>query len=145
MATGTDLIVYDPVRAQREERFVRRNFWRKLRANLHRIPFLEELLAAYFCATDPATPFKVKAILFGALAYFVLPVDALPDWLALAGFTDDAAVLAAAIQAVRSNMLPAHWSRAYAALRAETAAAQPDGADSGPAGSGLAGSGPDAG
>ncbi|MCG5242707.1 YkvA family protein [Azospirillum doebereinerae] len=120
---GTDVVVYDPARVEREERFVRRNFWRKLRANLHRIPFLEELLAAYFCATDPTTPFKVKAILIGALVYFVMPFDALPDWLLLAGFTDDAAVLAGAVQAVRTNMTPAHWSRARAALRAEQAAA----------------------
>lgn len=122
MPTGTDLILYDPIRVEREERFVRRNFWRKLRANLHRIPFLEDLLAAYYCATDRATPFKVKAILLGALAYFVLPVDALPDWLVVAGFTDDAAVLAAAIQAVRAHLLPEHWSRAHGALRAETIA-----------------------
>lgn len=121
---GTDLVLYDPARVEREERFVRRNFWRKLRANLHRIPFLEDLLAAYFCATDPATPFKTKAILLGALAYFVLPVDALPDWLLIAGFTDDAAVLAGAVQAVRANLTPRHWTRARAALRAETAAAE---------------------
>ncbi|SMH56718.1 YkvA family protein [Azospirillum agricola] len=132
MPTGTDLVLYDPVRVEREERFVRRNFWRKLRANLHRIPFLEELLAAYFCATDSGTPFKVKAILLGALAYFVLPVDALPDWLLVAGFTDDAAVLAAAIQAVRTNLMPDHWLRAQEALRVETAGLDKAGMGDGP-------------
>ena len=119
--TGTALILYDPARVEREERLVRRHFWRKLRANLHRIPFLEELLAAYYCATDPATPFRAKAILLGALAYFVMPVDALPDWLAVVGFTDDAAVLIAAVHAVRANLTPDHWSRARGALRKETA------------------------
>lgn len=123
-STGTAVILYDPVRVEREERFVRRHFWRKLRANLHRIPFLEELLAAYYCATDPATPFRAKAILLGALAYFVLPIDAVPDWLAVIGFTDDAAVLVAAIQAVRMNLTPEHWSRARGTLRAETTAAE---------------------
>lgn len=74
------------------------------------------MLAACFCATDPATPYRAKAILPAALAYFVLPVDAVPDWLLIAGFTDDAAVLAAAVQTVRTNMTLAHWLRAKEAL-----------------------------
>lgn len=119
LGTGTALTVSDPDRVERDERLVRRRFWQKLRANLHRIPFLEEVLAAYFCATDPATPYRAKAILLAALAYFVLPVDAVPDWLLIAGFTDDAAVLAAAVQTVRTNLTPAHWQRAKQALRAE--------------------------
>jgi len=119
LGTGTALTVSDPDRVERDERLVRRRFWQKLRANLHRVPFLEEVLAAYFCATDPATPYRAKAILLAALAYFVLPVDAVPDWLLIAGFTDDAAVLAAAVQTVRTNLTPAHWQRAKQALRAE--------------------------
>ncbi|MBY6262404.1 DUF1232 domain-containing protein [Azospirillum sp. 412522] len=118
--TGTALTVPDPVRVERDERLVRRRFWQKLRANLHRVPFLEELLAAYYCATDPATPYRAKAILLGALAYFVMPVDAVPDWLLIAGFTDDAAVLAAAVHTVRANLNPTHWGRAKQALRVET-------------------------
>lgn len=117
--TGTELTIPDPERVERDERLVRGRFWPKLRANLHRIPFLEELLAAYFCATDPATPYRAKGILLAALAYFVLPVDVVPDWLLIAGFTDDAAVLAAAIQTVRANLTPAHWTRAKETLRAE--------------------------
>lgn len=124
LGTGTALSVPDPDRVERDERLVRRRFWQKLRANLHRIPFLEDLLAAYFCATDPATPYRAKAILLGALAYFVLPVDAVPDWLLIAGFTDDAAVLAAAVQTVRANLTPAHWGRAKEVLRAETGAGE---------------------
>ena len=71
-------------------------FWRKLRGVVARIPFAEDLLAAYYCAFDRATPLHVKATLVGAIAYFVLPVDAIPDVLPVIGFTDDAAVLAAA-------------------------------------------------
>lgn len=124
---GTALAIPDPVRVERDERLVRHRFWQKLRANLHRVPFLEELLAAYFCATDPATPYRAKAILLGALAYFVLPVDAVPDWLLIAGFTDDAAVLAAAIHTVRTNLTPAHWGRAKQALRTEAARSEAGG------------------
>ncbi|MBK3735309.1 DUF1232 domain-containing protein [Azospirillum brasilense] len=111
--------VIDPVRVERNERYVRRRFWNTLRANLHRVPFLEQALAAFFCATDPQTPFKAKAILMAALAYFVLPADSIPDWLIAVGFVDDAAVLAAAVHAVRSNLKPEHEERAHAALRKE--------------------------
>lgn len=107
--------------AVRDERVVRRDFWSKLRANVNRIPFIEDLLAAYYCATDAATPIRVKAVLFGALAYFILPVDAMPDFVAVLGFTDDAAVLAAAVQAVRSHLRPEHYRRARDAISAGAA------------------------
>ncbi len=111
--------VIDRVRAERDERTVRRGFWNKLRANLHRVPVLDQALAAYFCATDPVTPFRAKAMLMGALAYFILPSDAVPDWVAVIGFADDAAVVTAAIQTVRSSMKPEHQERARAVLEAE--------------------------
>lgn len=102
--------------AASDERLVRLRFWPKLRANLGRLPFVDDLLAAWFCAIDPATPSRVKIVLFGALAYFVLPFDTVPDFVAVLGFTDDAAVLLAAVQAVRSHLRPDHYERARAAL-----------------------------
>ncbi|MDQ2103653.1 YkvA family protein [Azospirillum isscasi] len=115
-AAGAVPAVIDPIRVEQNERLVRRRFWNTLRANLHRIPFLEQALAAFFCATDPLTPVKAKAVLMAALAYFVLPADSIPDWLIAVGFVDDAAVLAAAVQAVRSNLRPEHQDRARSAL-----------------------------
>jgi uncharacterized membrane protein YkvA (DUF1232 family) len=50
----------------------------------------------------------VKAILVAAIAYFVLPFDAIPDMLPVIGFTDDAAVLAIAIKLVADHILPVH-------------------------------------
>jgi uncharacterized membrane protein YkvA (DUF1232 family) len=87
---------------------LRDNFWRKLRSVAARIPFAEDLLAAYYCAFDRDTPLPVKATLVGAIAYFVLPVDAIPDMLPALGFTDDAAVLATAIKLVASHITPMH-------------------------------------
>ncbi len=113
---GTDLIPYDPGTLAANEIKVRRGFWRKLKRVVARIPFAEDLLAAYFCAMDKATPTWVRAVLLGALAYFILPVDVIPDVVAVVGFTDDASVLAAAIAAVRSHFTPAHRARAKAAL-----------------------------
>ena len=94
--------------AGKEAGALRQDFWRKLRRVAAHLPFAEDLLAAYYCAFDRATPTQVKATLFAAIAYFVLPFDAIPDMLPVIGFTDDAAVLAAAIRLVASHMRPEH-------------------------------------
>jgi len=100
----------------RDEETVRRGFWKKLRAVGARLPFAEDLLAAYYCAFDRDTPFQVKAALLGALAYFVLPFDVIPDFLPVIGFADDAAVLATALKLVASHMQPAHREAARRTL-----------------------------
>jgi uncharacterized membrane protein YkvA (DUF1232 family) len=87
---------------------LRRDFWRKAKRVVASLPFAEDLLAAYYCAFDRDTPLSVKAVLVGALAYFVLPADAIPDVLPVIGFTDDAAVLAAAVKLVADHIRPLH-------------------------------------
>ena len=100
----------------RNERIVEKSFWRKLRKLAGHVPFAEDLAAAYYCATDPKTPSRVKGILFAALAYFVLPFDAIPDFIAGLGFTDDAAVLAMAIGLVSRHITEEHRKRARRTL-----------------------------
>ncbi|MCW5693603.1 MAG: DUF1232 domain-containing protein [Pseudolabrys sp.] len=87
---------------------LQRQFWRKLGAALAQVPFAEDLLAAYYCAFDRATPVQVKGTLVAAIAYFVLPFDVVPDMLPVLGFTDDAAVLMTALKLVSSHMRPEH-------------------------------------
>ena len=94
--------------AFRDDRELARRFWRKLAAAFAYVPFADDLLAAYYCAFDRATPLPVKASLVGAIAYFVLPFDAVPDLLPALGYTDDAAVLAAALKLVSSSIRPEH-------------------------------------
>ncbi len=98
------------------EEMVREGFWPKLARVLSRVPFAEDAIAAYYCAFDPATPVKVKGIVLAALAYFILPIDVLPDFIVGLGFTDDMAVLFTAINLIRSHMTPAHRDKARAAL-----------------------------
>jgi len=98
------------------EEEVRRNFWRKLRQLVSQVPFAEDLVAAHYCAFDRETPGHVKAALIGALTYFVLPMDAVPDVLPVIGFGDDAAVLAAAIKLVTSHITPDHREAARRTL-----------------------------
>jgi uncharacterized membrane protein YkvA (DUF1232 family) len=93
-----------------------RRLWTKLRRVLAHLPFAEDLVASWYCAIDRDTPTKVRAVLFGALAYFMLPADAIPDIFAGIGFSDDAAVLAAAIAAVSSHLQPRHRAAARARL-----------------------------
>jgi uncharacterized membrane protein YkvA (DUF1232 family) len=100
------------------EETLRRRFWRKLATVAARIPFAEDLLAAYYCAFDRATPLGVKATLVGAIAYFVLPADVIPDVMPLIGFTDDAAVLTAALRMVASHVTPEHRALAQEKLAA---------------------------
>ncbi len=105
----------------RNEETVRRNFWHKARRTLGRVPFTEDAVAAFYCASDRATPLPIRATLFGALAYFVLPFDAIPDLLLGLGFTDDAAILVAAFTAARMHITEAHRARARAWLLKEQA------------------------
>ena len=95
---------------------VRKRFKAKFKRFAARLPFAEDLLAAYYCGFDRETPLQVKAALIGALAYFVLPVDVVPDVLPMLGFTDDAAVLATAIRMVAGNIKPEHREAAKRAL-----------------------------
>jgi uncharacterized membrane protein YkvA (DUF1232 family) len=96
---------------------VRRRFWLKLKRVVAQLPFAEDLLAAYYCAFDRQTPRHVQAALLGAIAYFILPFDFIPDMLPVLGFTDDAAVLATAIRMVASHITPEHRDAARAALK----------------------------
>jgi uncharacterized membrane protein YkvA (DUF1232 family) len=97
-------------------RALRRKFWRKLIRVASRIPFAADLLAAYYCAFDKQTPLQAKATLIAAIAYFVLPIDAIPDVIPVLGFTDDAAVLASAIKLVAGHIRPEHKQAAQAKL-----------------------------
>ena len=105
------------------ERKVRRDFWAKLKRVAGMVPFVEDLVAAYYCALDPATPMRVRGMLLAALAYFILPIDIIPDMIAGLGFADDAALLTAVIGLVASHITPTHRAAAARALDKELPAA----------------------
>lgn len=108
-----------PVSAEetrRREECVREKFWRTTKRAARAIPFMDEVVAAYYCAFDPETPARARGILLGALAYFVLPTDFIPDFLVGFGFTDDLAVLTAAITAIRAHIKDEHREAAKKVL-----------------------------
>jgi uncharacterized membrane protein YkvA (DUF1232 family) len=100
----------------RHARIVREGFWRKLLKTAGRVPFSEDLAAAYFCVVDPQTPSRVRGILLLALAWFVLPASIMPEFLIVVGLTDDAAILALTAGMVRKHIKERHYVRARAAL-----------------------------
>lgn len=115
--------VLDPSRAlipsvQRvNETRVARGFWPKIRRTAARIPFADQALSVWYAARDPETPATAKGLMLGALAYFVMPIDAIPDVFAGIGFTDDAAVIAALIATLGANIKRRHRDAASAALK----------------------------
>jgi uncharacterized membrane protein YkvA (DUF1232 family) len=101
------------------ERKVRQEFWAKLKRFAARVPFVEDLVAAYYCALDPATPIRVRGMLLAALAYFILPIDLIPDIIGGLGFADDMALLTAVVGMVSSHITPTHRAAAARALDKE--------------------------
>lgn len=90
------------------EQRVAQGFWPKIGRVAAQIPFAGDVIAVWYCATDPKTPNGAKALMMAALAYFVLPLDAIPDFLPAIGYTDDAAVFAALIALVGRHLNDSH-------------------------------------
>jgi uncharacterized membrane protein YkvA (DUF1232 family) len=78
---------------------------------------MEKALVAYYVAIDPQTPNWARAELFGALVYLGFPIDAVPDYLPVVGYSDDMALLAMALVAVAANIRWSHVRRARSAMR----------------------------
>ena len=99
-----------------QKKTVRQKLMATARKAARQIPFMEDVVASYYCTLDPATPTKVRATLLAALAYFVLPLDTIPDFIVGIGFGDDAAVLLAAVSMIRSHLRDDHYQAARQAL-----------------------------
>jgi uncharacterized membrane protein YkvA (DUF1232 family) len=98
---------------------VAKGFWPKVRKVAGKIPFLDDVLAIWWCARDPATPMAAKGMMMAALAYFVLPTDVIPDVLVGIGFTDDAAVIAALLAVAGKYVKDRHRSAARAFIKGD--------------------------
>lgn len=120
MARPFDTLDFDESKLGSEE-----TQWQSLRGRLlktarraaRQVPFMEDVVAAYYCALDPSTPRKVRLTLLAALAYFVMPIDAVPDFLIGIGFGDDATVLLGALNMLRVHIRDVHRDAAKESLR----------------------------
>ncbi len=110
-----EIEILGPEDEKRQAR-IRAKFWPTVKKALRTIPFMDEVVAAYFAMLDPQTSARARLILIGALAYFVLPFDLVPDFIFGVGFLDDASILAAAIASVRSAITDDHREAARQTL-----------------------------
>ena len=83
-------------------------FWEKLSPRARSIgqSALEKALYLYYAVQSPNTPKWAKRVIYGALGYFILPLDAIPDLAPLIGYTDDISVMAAALATVAFYITP---------------------------------------
>ncbi|MBQ7272874.1 MAG: DUF1232 domain-containing protein [Bacteroidales bacterium] len=107
--TSKDLVKY-------EGNYSEAAFWEKVKkiASKAGVKTIYYALVLYYTLTDPSTPAKYKAVIMGALGYFILPFDLLPDLLPFAGLADDWAALVAAVAYVASAITPDIKNRARA-------------------------------
>ncbi len=96
-------------------------FWKKVKRNLGKVPFTADVVALYFCMRDPFTPIWAKAQIAAAIAYFISPIDAIPDAIPLAGYADDAGVIAGTLTLVAAHVTAEHKSQALHWLNSEPA------------------------
>jgi uncharacterized membrane protein YkvA (DUF1232 family) len=105
--------------AEYADRYSEESFWEKLAkyALAAGRELIEMVLTIYYCMLDKDTPEWAKAIIIGALGYFISPVDAVPDVVPVVGYTDDLAVLGAAFMAVAAHIKPEHKKKARKTMR----------------------------
>ena len=107
--TSKDLVKY-------EGNYSEGAFWEKVKkiASKAGVKTIYYALVLYYTLTDPSTPAKYKAVIMGALGYFILPFDLLPDLIPFAGLADDWAALVAAVAYVASAITPSIKEKARA-------------------------------
>jgi uncharacterized membrane protein YkvA (DUF1232 family) len=91
-----------------DESGLRQQIWKKLKREAANIRFVEDALTAHYCAFDRNTPLYVKLALVGAVVYFLVPDDLIPDSIPVLGVADDAAVLAGAMKIFAAHIKPEH-------------------------------------
>ena len=103
-----------------QENFSENAFWRKLKQMGRKAgtKVIYYALVLFYTLKDPATPTRYKAVIAGALGYFILPMDMLPDFLPVAGLADDWAALIAAVSYVFTAITPEIKERALVKLHA---------------------------
>ena len=97
---------------EESQEYVEKGIWGKIKETIGKVPFVPDAIAMYYCALDSKTPIPARAIAFSALAYFILPIDAIPDIIAIAGYTDDAGAIAAALMVLTPYITDEHRRKA---------------------------------
>lgn len=110
----------DAEQVARDQETVEKGFWPKLKKVAQQIPFLEDLVAAYYAMRDSDTPLQARAALVFGLLYFLWVFDIIPDFIGILGYADDGTVLSTIIVQVGSAITYAHRAEAKKVLGLET-------------------------
>lgn len=97
---------------EKQAKYVEEGFWAKVKRHAAKVPFAKEVVTLYYCSTDPKTPLSAKATAVGALAYWILPIDLIPDFLPVVGFVDDATAVFLAYKALSGQITDEHRDKA---------------------------------
>jgi len=94
-------------------------FWQKVKkyALVAGKEVIEKALTLYYCMQDKDTPAWAKAIILSAVGYFILPLDAIPDFVPIVGYADDLGALVAASGMVALHIKEGHINKAKEKLK----------------------------
>lgn len=102
MSASVDKQVYLAHEPRDRKRYSGADFWIKLKLSAKAAgrELVEKSLWLYYAARRPDTPLWAKTVVYSALAYFILPTDAIPDFIPITGYTDDMAAIATAVATI---------------------------------------------
>ncbi|WP_424766251.1 YkvA family protein [Paenibacillus sp. sgz302251] len=97
---------------EQQAKYVQDGFLAKVKRYASKVPFVKEVVTLYYCSIDPKTPLAAKATAVGALAYWILPLDLIPDFIPIAGFVDDATAVLIAYKSLSGQITDEHREKA---------------------------------
>ena len=102
--------------------------WKKVKSVAKKagIKTIYMVLLLHYVLKSPDVPLEDKAKIYGALGYFILPIDLIPDFIPAIGYSDDVAALAFALHAVWKNVTPEIKEQAQRKLREWFGSFDPD-------------------
>ncbi len=81
------------------DKYSEKGLWNKITGSVKKagLTLIFEALQLFYVAQRPDCPMKIKAAIFAALGMFISPIDFIPDFTPIVGFTDDAAAVGVAL------------------------------------------------
>ena len=101
-----ELVELETKSSEEQENYIDENLWAKLERVGKKISFAKDILALVNYMRDPNVSWHRKSIIIGALIYFIVPIDAIPDISPLIGYLDDLGVIAAVLKYLGNELIP---------------------------------------
>lgn len=92
--------------ASHKMEFVDDNLWSKLERTGKKITFAKDIKALFYYMRDPCIPWYRKAIVVAGLIYFIVPLDAIPDFAPIIGYLDDFGVITSLLKYLGKELVP---------------------------------------